>query len=123
MSKNILIIGAGPGRLATAIQLAAAGLEVKILERLPIIVDLELGGTHRRHRNAAGEQLVVCLGAGDASASECGLEQRLGAVSRGGPSAARETGHHRYRKAHPVRSGRASGGLGEQGGCLLRGNL
>jgi phytoene desaturase len=37
MSKNVLIIGAGPGGLATAIQLAAACLKVKNLERLPII--------------------------------------------------------------------------------------
>jgi len=37
MSKEVIIIGAGPGGLATAIQLAAAGVRVKILERLPII--------------------------------------------------------------------------------------
>jgi len=37
MSKQIIIIGAGPGGLASAILLAAAGLRVKILERLPII--------------------------------------------------------------------------------------
>jgi len=37
MSKEVIIIGAGPGGLATAIQLAASGVRVKILERLPII--------------------------------------------------------------------------------------
>jgi phytoene desaturase len=37
MSKDALIVGAGPGGLASAILLAAAGLRVKILERLPII--------------------------------------------------------------------------------------
>lgn len=37
MSKEVVIIGAGPGGLATAIQLAAAGVRVKIVERLPII--------------------------------------------------------------------------------------
>lgn len=37
MSKEVIIIGAGPGGLAAAIQLAASGLRVKILERLPII--------------------------------------------------------------------------------------
>jgi phytoene desaturase len=37
MSKQALIIGAGPGGLASAIFLAAAGLRVKILERLPIV--------------------------------------------------------------------------------------
>lgn len=37
MSKEAIIIGAGPGGLATAIQLAASGVRVKILERLPIV--------------------------------------------------------------------------------------
>lgn len=37
MTKEIIIIGAGPGGLATAILLAAAGVRVKILERLPMI--------------------------------------------------------------------------------------
>jgi phytoene desaturase len=37
MTKDILIIGAGPGGLASAILLAAAGLKVKVLERLPTV--------------------------------------------------------------------------------------
>ena len=37
MTKEVIIVGAGPGGLASAILLAAAGLRVKILERLPII--------------------------------------------------------------------------------------
>ena len=37
MSKQTIIIGAGPGGLASAILLASAGVKVKILERLPII--------------------------------------------------------------------------------------
>jgi len=37
MSKEAIIIGAGPGGLATAILLAAAGVRVKVFERLPII--------------------------------------------------------------------------------------
>jgi phytoene desaturase len=37
MNRQVLIIGAGPGGLASAILLAAAGLRVKILERLPIV--------------------------------------------------------------------------------------
>ncbi len=37
MTKQAIIIGAGPGGLASAILLAAAGLRVKILERLPIL--------------------------------------------------------------------------------------
>ena len=37
MSKETIIIGAGPGGLASAILLAAAGVKVKILERLPLI--------------------------------------------------------------------------------------
>src|SRR5689334_16494096 len=36
MSKQALIIGAGPGGLASAILLAAAGVRVKIFERLPV---------------------------------------------------------------------------------------
>jgi len=37
MTKQALIIGAGPGGLASAILLAAAGVRVKVLERLPIL--------------------------------------------------------------------------------------
>ncbi len=37
MNKQVIIIGAGPGGLGSAILLAAAGLRVKILERLPMI--------------------------------------------------------------------------------------
>jgi len=37
MSKKVIIVGAGPGGLASAILLAAAGVRVKIVERLPII--------------------------------------------------------------------------------------
>lgn len=37
MTRQVLIIGAGPGGLASAILLAAAGVRVKILERLPLI--------------------------------------------------------------------------------------
>lgn len=37
MSKQVIIVGAGPGGLASAILLAAAGVRVKIVERLPII--------------------------------------------------------------------------------------
>lgn len=37
MTKQALIIGAGPGGLAAAILLAARGLNVKVIERLPIL--------------------------------------------------------------------------------------
>ena len=37
MTKETIIIGAGPGGLASAILLAAAGVKVKIIERLPVI--------------------------------------------------------------------------------------
>ncbi|MBM3846550.1 MAG: phytoene desaturase [Verrucomicrobia bacterium] len=37
MTKETIVIGAGPGGLATAILLAAAGVRVRILERLPVI--------------------------------------------------------------------------------------
>ena len=37
MDKDVIIIGAGPGGLACSILLAAAGLKVKIIERLPTI--------------------------------------------------------------------------------------
>ncbi len=48
MSKQVIIVGAGPGGLASAILLAASGVRVKIVERLPIIggrtSSLEAGG-------------------------------------------------------------------------------
>ena len=37
MNKEILIVGAGPGGLAVAIELASAGLKVKVVERLPVV--------------------------------------------------------------------------------------
>ena len=37
MSKEVLIIGAGPGGLASALLLTAQGLKVKVVERLPVI--------------------------------------------------------------------------------------
>lgn len=37
MSKEVIVVGAGPGGLASAILLAAAGVKVKIIERLPIL--------------------------------------------------------------------------------------
>ncbi|MBI1176987.1 phytoene desaturase [bacterium] len=37
MSKHVVIIGAGPGGLASSILLASAGVKVTIVERLPII--------------------------------------------------------------------------------------
>ena len=37
MTKQAIIIGAGPGGLASAILLAASGVRVKILERLPVL--------------------------------------------------------------------------------------
>ncbi len=35
--RNVLIVGAGPGGLAAAILLAAAGVRVQVIERLPIV--------------------------------------------------------------------------------------
>ena len=35
--KEVLIVGAGPGGLASAILLASQGVKVKIIERLPIV--------------------------------------------------------------------------------------
>jgi phytoene desaturase len=50
MVKRVLIVGAGPGGLATAILLAQAGLQVQILERLPRVGGrtsiLEAAGFH-----------------------------------------------------------------------------
>ncbi len=37
MSKEILVIGAGPGGLATSMLLAASGARVKVVERLPVV--------------------------------------------------------------------------------------
>jgi phytoene desaturase len=37
MSKEVVIIGAGPGGLASAILLAAAGVQVRVVERLPVV--------------------------------------------------------------------------------------
>lgn len=37
MSKRVLIIGAGPGGLAAGLLLARAGLQVRIVERLPFV--------------------------------------------------------------------------------------
>jgi phytoene desaturase len=37
MTKETIIIGAGPGGLASAILLASAGVKVKVIERLPVV--------------------------------------------------------------------------------------
>ena len=37
MSKEVIIIGAGPGGLATAMLLASSGVSVRIIERLPFV--------------------------------------------------------------------------------------
>ncbi len=37
MKREVIIIGAGPGGLATAVLLASSGLKVRMLERLPVI--------------------------------------------------------------------------------------
>lgn len=37
MSKSVVIVGAGPGGLASSILLAAAGLKVTVIERLPLV--------------------------------------------------------------------------------------
>ncbi|MGE5213388.1 MAG: FAD-dependent oxidoreductase, partial [Nitrospirota bacterium] len=37
MKHDVIIIGAGPGGLASAMLLASSGLKVKIIERLPTI--------------------------------------------------------------------------------------
>ena len=37
MGKEIIIVGAGPGGLATSILLASAGLKVRVIERLPLV--------------------------------------------------------------------------------------
>ena len=37
MNPSVVIIGAGPGGLASAILLASAGVRVKLLERMPIV--------------------------------------------------------------------------------------
>jgi phytoene desaturase len=37
MSQDVIIIGAGPGGLATAVLLAAQGLKVRVFERLPMV--------------------------------------------------------------------------------------
>ncbi len=37
MTKQVIVVGAGPGGLASAILLAAQGLKVTVLERLPIV--------------------------------------------------------------------------------------
>ena len=37
MNKEVIVIGAGPGGLASAILLAAAGVRVTVLERLPVL--------------------------------------------------------------------------------------
>ncbi|RME75448.1 MAG: phytoene desaturase [Planctomycetota bacterium] len=49
MSKNVIVIGAGPGGLASAMLLAHAGLNVRVLERLP-----EVGGRTRTLRSESG---------------------------------------------------------------------
>ncbi|MFN7140935.1 MAG: NAD(P)-binding protein, partial [Limisphaerales bacterium] len=37
MRKEVIIIGAGPGGLASALLLASSGIKVKLFERLPFV--------------------------------------------------------------------------------------
>ena len=69
------------------------------------------------------QQRIVCAAAGDASTSECGLEQGAHTLSRRGAAPARKARHHRHREAHPLRARGHAGGLGEQAGCLSRGDF
>ena len=47
MSQRVLIIGAGPGGLATALLLAKAGLAVTVVERQPRVGGAHLGDRRR----------------------------------------------------------------------------
>ena len=37
MNPTVIVVGAGPGGLASAILLATAGVKVKVLERMPVV--------------------------------------------------------------------------------------
>ncbi|MDA7657305.1 NAD(P)-binding protein [Verrucomicrobia bacterium] len=37
MKKEVIVVGAGPGGLATAILLASTGVKVRVIERLPMV--------------------------------------------------------------------------------------
>jgi phytoene desaturase len=37
MNPSVIVVGAGPGGLASAILLATAGVKVKVLERMPVV--------------------------------------------------------------------------------------
>jgi phytoene dehydrogenase-like protein len=65
MSASVVVIGAGPGGLAAAILLASAGLRVKVIERLSVVVGRTSAIAAEGFKFDLGPTFFLCRGWGE----------------------------------------------------------